>query len=112
MADEQPKFDHWAIVEMLGHRQLAGRVTEQTIAGVGFLRVDVPRKDGAEVTKLISPKSVYALTPCTEEVARACAVELLGVEPVKPASWQRQLPASQQDDDQDDGYDPEPYEDE
>ena len=27
---EQEKFESWAIVELMGHRRIAGRVTEQT----------------------------------------------------------------------------------
>lgn len=30
----------WFIVELMGHRRLAGYVTEQTIAGAGFLPAD------------------------------------------------------------------------
>lgn len=32
----------WAIVELFGHARIAGRVTEQVIAGQGFIRADVP----------------------------------------------------------------------
>ncbi len=49
------------------------------------------------MTQLYSPGSVYAITPCTEEVARAVAakirtdpVSLLGIDP--------QLPAAREDD--------------
>ena len=36
------KFDHWCIVELFGHNQIAGKVTEQAIGGQSFVRVDVP----------------------------------------------------------------------
>jgi hypothetical protein len=39
---EQDKFDSWAVVELFGHQQIAGRVTEASIGGCSFLRVDVP----------------------------------------------------------------------
>lgn len=95
---EQPeqRFEHWAVVDLFGHQRLAGRVTEQVIAGTGFLRIDVPREDGSFVTKLQNPKSVYAMAPCSEEVAREAAKRLGGVEPVRPMVLQ--LP--QHDDDQ------------
>lgn len=32
----------WAILELLGHRRLAGRVSEVTLAGTTMLRLDVP----------------------------------------------------------------------
>jgi hypothetical protein len=65
----------WFIVELMGHRRLAGLVTEQTIAGAGFLRIDVPGKAPGEVraTQFYPPASVYALTPVTEELARRVA---------------------------------------
>ncbi len=31
-----PELDTFAIVELLGHRKLAGKVTEQQIAGAGY----------------------------------------------------------------------------
>jgi hypothetical protein len=35
-------FEGWAFLELMGHRRLAGKVSEATIAGVGFIRLDVP----------------------------------------------------------------------
>jgi hypothetical protein len=43
MEETTPKFHSWAIVELFGHNQLAGLVTEQTIAGQSFIRIDVPK---------------------------------------------------------------------
>lgn len=80
------KFDCWAIVELMGHQIIAGKVTEESIAGAGFIRVDVPqatrnkeRWEGGgtletpEYTRYLQPNAIYALNPCTEEVARAAA---------------------------------------
>jgi hypothetical protein len=65
-------FDQWAIVEMLGHRRVAGRVREVVLAGAGMLRVDVPTTPGhVERTMYVSPGSVYALHPTSEAVAVA-----------------------------------------
>lgn len=67
-------FDQWCVVELLGHRRLAGRVRETTIAGAGMLRLDVPATAGhAEQTQYVSPGSVYALHPTTEAIATAVA---------------------------------------
>jgi hypothetical protein len=41
MADESA-FEGWAILELMGHRRLAGYVQEATIAGGAFIRLDVP----------------------------------------------------------------------
>lgn len=71
---EEIKFDIWANVEVMGHRRFAGRVTEQVIAGCGFVRVDVPQVDDRMAfTKLIGPSSIYCITPVSEEVANNLA---------------------------------------
>lgn len=70
-------FDTWALLELMGHRRIAGRVRETTIAGGSFLRVDIPGALGEpDVTQFYAPGSVYALTPITEEVARAMGPRL------------------------------------
>lgn len=73
MSDEKAPFEGWAILELMGHRRLGGYVAEATVAGAGFLRIDVPGEDGPEATQLYSPSSVYCLTPTTEAMARAVA---------------------------------------
>lgn len=72
--EQYAAFETWAIVEIMGHQRYAGRVTEQTIAGSSFLRVDIPAvNEQPEFTKLFSPASVYAITPVTEEIAKGVA---------------------------------------
>lgn len=73
-------FEAWAIVEVMGHQTYAGRVTEEVIAGQAFVRVDVPatqddqgKEHTAAYTKFVGPSSIYALTPVSEELARAAA---------------------------------------
>lgn len=61
--------ERWVLLELMGHRRLAGKLTEETIGGASFLRIDVP--DGA--TQFYSPAAVYAITPITEDVARRFA---------------------------------------
>lgn len=73
MTDQQ-KLETWAIVEIMGHQRFAGYVSERAIGGASLLQVDVPECDGrAAFTKLIGVGSIYAITPCTEETARAAA---------------------------------------
>lgn len=79
---EQVKFDLWCLVELFGHSQIAGKCTEQNVAGTNMLRVDVPvtsRQPG--FTRLFSANAIYAINPVTEEVARQIA-ENLQVQPV------------------------------
>jgi hypothetical protein len=69
-------FATWAVVEVMGHRSFGGYVSEQQIAGVAFVRVDVPEvttRDGRAMqsyTKLFGASSIYCISPVTEEVAR------------------------------------------
>ncbi len=74
----------WAIVELMGHRRMAGHVSEQEIAGAKLLRVDVYHPDVEEsiATQLYSPSALYCLTPTTEDTARAVAASTRRPEPV------------------------------
>jgi hypothetical protein len=77
MSEAISKFDTWAIVEAMGHHRYAGRVTEQVIAGASFLRVEIPANgDAPGFTKLLSPASIYAITPVAEDLARGVAAGL------------------------------------
>lgn len=71
--DTTPAFEGWAILELMGHRRLAGRVSEATIGGGSFLRLDVPGENGDMATQFYSPSAVYCITPTTEDIARAVA---------------------------------------
>lgn len=69
-----PAFDQWAIVDVMGHQRYVGHVTEQVVAGTGFVRIDVPADDGSVAfTKLIGAGSIYAISPVSEHVAREMA---------------------------------------
>lgn len=81
---EQTKesFNEWAKVELMGHNVIVGRVSEATLAGGAFLRVDVPDiGPNKAYTKFFSPSAIYGITPLTEDVARAL-VERYRPEPV------------------------------
>lgn len=96
-------FDSWAVVEVMGHRVFAGRVTEQVIAGAGFVRVDVPRDSQHEpFTKMIGTASIYAITPCSEAVARKAAAQNQE-RPVEVWGMCRALPARSDCEDDDGG---------
>jgi hypothetical protein len=69
-------LESWAILELMGHRRLAGYLREVELAGGKFLRLDIPAKDGEMLTtQLYSPSAVYCITPTTEEIARAVAAQ-------------------------------------
>lgn len=87
-------FDEWAILELMGHRRAAGRVREVTLAGAGMLRLDIPPTPGhGPQTQYISPSSLYALHPTTEQLATAMAGRWRS-EPVSRYELERALPAA------------------
>lgn len=110
---QNTKFDTWAILDMMAHQRLAGRVTEETIGGVSLLRCDIPESDGIPAwTTYITASSLYQFTPVTEEIARMMA-EKIGKQPISlydlPEEWRDKirrapvaLPAPECDDDDDD----------
>jgi len=69
MAEE--KVEMWAIVELFGHQKIAGFVTEATIGGCSFVRVDVPQIDGSQaLTKFYGNGAIYSMTPVSEELVK------------------------------------------
>jgi hypothetical protein len=109
MPEQQPAFEGWAVLEQMGHNTYAGKISEFVLGGTSLIRIEVPeipertekyqtyedtpagcytRVEKERVihgrqafTKLIGPSSVFAITPCTEEVARAAA-EKMRAEPI------------------------------
>jgi hypothetical protein len=63
-------FAGWAILELMGHRRLAGHVSFT----LGLLRIDIPSTPA--VTQFYGMASIYCLTPTTEEIAKALAQQL------------------------------------
>ncbi|REC35230.1 hypothetical protein [Parabacteroides distasonis] len=58
---EQEKFDLWCVVELFGHSRIAGRCTEQNVAGTNMLRVDVPDTSNQPVSPAFSHRGPYTL---------------------------------------------------
>lgn len=70
-------FNQPCIVEIMGFNQVAGWVTEETIAGAAMIRVDVPTTAYQPgFTKYFSSSAIYAITPVTEELAHAAAEQM------------------------------------
>ena len=68
---QKESFSQWCLVELFGHQRIAGQVTEETIGGCSFVRVDVPAVDGSEaLTKFYGNGAIYSMTPVSEELAR------------------------------------------
>lgn len=95
MESAKQSYEGWAIVELMGHRRIAGRVSQAEQYGTAMLRIDVPSEKPEEFqTQFYGGPSIYCLTPTTEEVARAIAVRS---RPTPVHAWEfPQLPRSAQ----------------
>jgi hypothetical protein len=86
--ERQAQIETWAIVEIMGHQQLAGFCRTEAFGGTVMLRVDRPDLpeehkefwDGIRVmpaeagfTQYVGMGSIYRLTPCSEASARLAA---------------------------------------
>lgn len=68
---DKPQFNEWALVELFGHQKIVGKVSEASLAGGAFLRVDVPALGASPAfTRFFGPGAIYSINPVTEEVAR------------------------------------------
>ena len=82
---DEPAFEGWAILELMGRRRLAGRLSEATIGGAKLIRIDIPLPTG-EVTQFYGGSAVYCITRTTEEIARRAAARLESPAPV--SAWE------------------------
>ena len=94
-------YQGFALLELMGHRQRIGRVSEVEMYGGKLLRIDVivpgsfsatpmaqtDTPDTHFVTEFYNAGSIYGLTPLEEEVARAMAARNYDTRPVRPTGW-------------------------
>lgn len=77
-----PEPKTWGVVELMGHRRIAGRITEEAKFGTALLRIDVPQPDDTFVTQYYGGQAIYCLTVTSEEAARVAAKTASDVSPV------------------------------
>ncbi len=66
---EKEPIEMYAIVELFGHQRIAGLVTEATIGGCSFVRVDIPGDLVSQpITKFYGNGAIYCMTPVSREV--------------------------------------------
>lgn len=70
------KFECWGYVELMGHNRIAGKLTEQSIAGRNLLRVDVPLDDGGFRTEFFGASAIFRITPAEEAIVRKLVARL------------------------------------
>jgi hypothetical protein len=103
MEQSQAKFEGWAVIELFGHNREAGHITTVYFGDKAMFQLDVPAFEERDVitkcsawqgnqlipagskvrkaatqarSRLISPGAVYAINPCTEEMAKAVIEDL------------------------------------
>jgi hypothetical protein len=108
MTDDLDPFKSWSIVELFGHRRIAGLVTaDSPLMSATRLRIDVyvPGGDDPALTQFVPyPAAVYCLTPTTEVIARAIGGRALAQQP-PVARWELPAPAPAAPDGDDDVVD-------
>jgi hypothetical protein len=88
--NQPEKFEQWCLIEIFGHNRIAGLVTEASLGGGSFIRVDVPEvalPSGARIptfTKFLGPSSIFSITAVSEETARKLAAGMQ-VQPI--STW-------------------------
>ena len=103
------QFAGWMILELMGHRKLAGFISEVQIAGAPFLRIDVPSPDPNEegATQFYSSQAIYAITPSTEDFCLRVAKQL---QPRPIDTWELPLLDQKQETRREDDWDEGPEE--
>jgi hypothetical protein len=68
---KEEAIDTWAFLEVLGHQQLAGRLSTRKFGNDSMFQVDVPSGDKEMAcSRLFSPAAIFSITPTTEEWCR------------------------------------------
>lgn len=66
------KKEFWALVDLFGHSQIAGFLSEDSIGGCSMIRVDVPPVDGmVGYTRWFGNGAIYSISPMDEKLVRA-----------------------------------------
>lgn len=90
MTTDSGMFREWAVLELMGHRRLAGLVTEEERFSTKLIRIDIPQGDGF-TTQWYSASALYCMTPTTEEIARNVA---RSNQPAPVHRWELPAPAT------------------
>lgn len=102
MTGTQQSFQAWAVVELFGRQRVAGRISEQAIGGETFIRVDIPKPDGTEYTRLFGKGAIYCINLCEEATARAYASHI--TPPLRPYTALPAPTSDPSDDEQPDSW--------
>lgn len=90
-----PEAPVWAILELMGHRQLAGRIREVQRFGVTLCQIEMDRGPGEEpVVQFYGGAAIFGVTLTDEATVRR--IQARGAQyagPVQVPAWRPALPA-------------------
>ncbi len=97
--EEAPKKDQWVVLEAMGHRRVAGRMSEVTIAGAQLVQIEVFCASGHPVAvQRYAGGALYCITDTTEQAAKVASNHLC-----EHPDHAKLLPAPSGDEDGDSG---------
>lgn len=68
--EREEQRGQWAVVELMGHKTVAGLVSKTEMLGKALLRIDVPATERFPAfTQLYGEAAIYCVTFASEEVA-------------------------------------------
>lgn len=104
MSEAEKPFEkpRWAILELFGHRKLAGQVSDVELFGAKMCRIDIPTEP--PVTQFYGGSAIYGVTPTTEELATRFARQNAAPMPINAWELQESRPALPAGDDPYDPY--------
>ena len=71
---ENEEKGQWAIIELLGHKVIAGYLSKDESFGIPLLRIDIPETSSQPAfSRHYSSSALYGITYVSEEVARMTA---------------------------------------
>lgn len=80
--NETTETTNWAVIELMGHKVVAGLISKSEMLGKPMLRVDVPATSAyIAFTQFYGESAIYCVTFVSEEVAKLTA-EQTKVNPV------------------------------
>ena len=99
-APDQAQETTWAIVELMGHQRIAGRISQQAFGGANLIRIDVPEvvlmeqhyttgeRQEVQVTipahtRSLGAASIYGINWC-DEAAATIAAHSIKHQPIVP----------------------------
>jgi hypothetical protein len=95
MSEEQATYevDQWGIVELMGHKVVAGKISKSEMMGKPLLRVDVPIiGNNPAFTQMYGEAAIYCITFVDEKTAIQTATACQTKPIVVYQSLVRQLP--------------------